>query len=334
LAGVPRVGAVAAITAGRAHTCAITSDDGVLCWGNNTYGQLGDGTKRSSNVPVKVVGLYGGTDIVAGSDHTCLLTGSAVWCWGMNNMGQIGDGTTTYRNVPVHVLSGAASITAGTDFTCATMISRGVMCWGNNSQGQLADGSQVAHRTPTLADEIQNASGVDAGRNQTCALTPSRTITCWSGGLIPVTGGTADQTAQVSVSRFGALLVGIDAVGMPVMIDSSGATAVSKVKGALQVDSGVNHVCAMLAAGGVKCWGANSYGQLGNASTKDSEDPVSVQDLPGAVDLGVGRNHACVIVHASRTDTWIECWGLNIDGQLGNGTNTNSSVATEVLTPD
>jgi len=271
---------------------------------------------------------------VAGSDHTCLLSGSAVWCWGMNNMGQIGDGTTTYRNVPVHVLSGAAGITAGTDFTCAVMISGGVMCWGNNAQGQLADGSQIAHRTPTLADEIQNASGVDAGRTQTCGLTPSRAITCWSGGLIPVTGGMAEQTAQVSVSRFGELVVGIDAAGMPVLIDSSGATAVGKVKGALQVDSGVDHVCAMLSSGSVKCWGANSYGQLGNASTKDSEDPVTVQDLPGAVDLGVGRNHACVIVSASPTDTFIECWGLNTDGQLGNGTNTNSSVATEVLTPE
>jgi len=214
------------------------------------------------------------------------------------------------------------------------MISGGVMCWGNNAQGQLADGSQIAHRTPTLADEIQNASGVDAGRTQTCGLTPSRAITCWSGGLIPVTGGMAEQTAQVSVSRFGELVVGIDAAGMPVLIDSSGATAVGKVKGALQVDSGVDHVCAMLSSGSVKCWGANSYGQLGNASTKDSEDPVTVQDLPGAVDLGVGRNHACVIVSASPTDTFIECWGLNTDGQLGNGTNTNSSVATEVLTPE
>jgi alpha-tubulin suppressor-like RCC1 family protein len=83
----------------------------------------------------------------------------------------------------------------------------------------------------------------------------------------------------------------------------------------------------------VKCWGANSYGQLGNASTKDSEDPVSVQDLAGAVDLGVGRNHACVIVSATASDTRIECWGLNTDGQLGNGTNSNSSGATEVLTP-
>jgi alpha-tubulin suppressor-like RCC1 family protein len=267
---------------------------------------------------------------VAGADHTCLLSGSVVWCWGMNNKGQLGDGTTTNHNIPARVLDGAASITAGSDYTCAGLRTGGVMCWGNNAEGQLADGTKTNHTAPTLASLITNASGVDAGQHQTCALSPSHLITCWSGGLIPVTGGVPEEHTQVSVSRFGALVVGVDRQGVPVMIDASGATQVSGLSGAVQVDSGVNHVCAMLAGGSVKCWGANSYGQLGNNSTVDSKSPVSVANLHAASDLAVGRNHACVIATATTTDTLIECWGLNASGQLGNGSNINSSVPVEV----
>jgi alpha-tubulin suppressor-like RCC1 family protein len=320
------------ITAGRAHTCAITPAGGVQCWGNNSYGQLGDGSNNVSTAPVDVLGLYGGTDIVAGSDHTCLLAGGSVWCWGMNNKGQLGDGTTTNSNVPVHVLDGVASITAGADYTCAGLLAGEVLCWGNNANGQLADGTTTNRTSPTVATLVKNASRLDGGQRQTCALTPSRAITCWSGGTIPVTGAVPEQNTQVSVSRFGELMIGLDTQGTPVMIEATGATEVSSLSSVIEVDSGVEHVCARLADGSVKCWGANNYGQLGNNSTVESAKPVSVTGLPGAIDLGVGRNHACVIVTATLLDTLIECWGLNLDGQLGNGTTVNSSTPVEVLT--
>ncbi|HEY5983684.1 MAG TPA: hypothetical protein VIU38_09440, partial [Anaerolineales bacterium] len=146
------------------------------------------------------------------------------------------------------------------------------------------------------------------------------------------TGAVPEQNTQVSVSRFGELMIGLDTQGTPVMIESTGATEVGSLSGVIEVDSGVEHVCARLADGSVKCWGANNYGQLGNNSTVESTKPVSVTGLPGAIDLGVGRNHACVIVTATLLDTLIECWGQNLDGQLGNGTTVNSSTPVEVLT--
>jgi hypothetical protein len=141
----------------------------------------------------------------------------------MSNMSQIGDGTTTYH-VPVRVLA-AANITAG-NCTCSTMISGGV-CWGSNAQGQLADGMNRPQDThPGRRDA--NASGVGAGGLNLWA-TPPRTIVCWSGGLIPVTGGMTEQPLRFR-EPLRRLVVSIDAAGIPVLIDSSSATAVSKVR--------------------------------------------------------------------------------------------------------
>ncbi len=318
------------IAAGYAHTCAITLLGGVQCWGDNGYGQLGDGTFTNSDVPVEVVGLDSGRQIVAGANHTCLLDGTDVWCWGLNDVGQIGDGTTTNRNTPVLVLSGASYITAGADYTCAALLGGGMMCWGNNSNGQLGDGTHLNHSKPTLASLISGVSGADGGQSQTCALTPTGQISCWTGGLIPVTGGMAQSHRQVSANRFGSQVIGVDSQGVPITIDEQGATPMSSLSGVVDVDSGADHVCALLGGGSVKCWGGNNYGQLGNNSTLASSNPVSVLNLGAALDMAVGRNHACAILVATMQNTLIRCWGLNSDGQLGNDSTLNSSVPVDV----
>jgi alpha-tubulin suppressor-like RCC1 family protein len=118
--------------------------------------------------------------------------------------------------------------------------------------------------------------------------------------------------------------------GVPILIDVEGATTIEGLSGVVDVDSGAEHACALLGSGSVKCWGANSYGQLGNNSTSGSQTAVSVSGLGEASLLGVGRNHTCVIVSATPTNTVIKCWGLNSDGQLGNGSTSNSSVPVDV----
>ncbi|HOC91699.1 MAG TPA: RCC1 repeat-containing protein, partial [bacterium] len=136
----------AIVSSGEAHTCAITPSGGVKCWGDNDYGQLGDGTNTDRHAPVDVVGLTSGvTSISTGIDHTCALTtNGGVKCWGGNYFGQLGDGTTTYRNTPVDVVgltSGIASVSSGGDHTCAVTNSGGVKCWGDNDFGQFGDGT-------------------------------------------------------------------------------------------------------------------------------------------------------------------------------------------------
>jgi len=323
-----------AIAAGIAHTCAITPEGGVQCWGNNEFGQLGDGTNKSSNVRVNVVGVQGGTNIVAGGNHTCLLSGSDVWCWGQNSKGQLGDRTHTNRNVPVKVLSGAADITAGLDYTCAVMVYGQVMCWGNNDQGQLADGTTTDHTKPTLATLITGIANVDAGQNKSCGLTGNGLLRCLSagttqeiGGITPAAGGSPESSLNVAVNRFGSLIMALIKDGIPVAFQNGHFKLINGVAQAVDVDSGLGHTCALLSDGAVKCWGSNSYGQLGRNSTSSSSNPQTVLDISGAWQLAVGKNHACVLITSNNPGTDdIKCWGLNSDGQLGNGTNVNSSI--------
>jgi alpha-tubulin suppressor-like RCC1 family protein len=99
-------GRATALAAGWSHTCALLADGRVQCWGNNSLGQLGDGTTTQRSTPTTVTGLGGmATALAAGGEHTCaLLEGGRVQCWGYNSAGQLGDGTTTSRSTPVTVV--------------------------------------------------------------------------------------------------------------------------------------------------------------------------------------------------------------------------------------
>jgi alpha-tubulin suppressor-like RCC1 family protein len=143
--------AVTALATGHSHTCALNANGGVLCWGQNLFGQLGDGTGVNRLAPVEVSGLQSGVvAIAAESFHTCaLLATGAVRCWGANDEGQLGDGTRDDSLVPVDPgISGAVAIGTGERHSCAA-VADGVLCWGLNTHGQLGDGTQVTRLVPT-----------------------------------------------------------------------------------------------------------------------------------------------------------------------------------------
>jgi len=199
--------------------------------------------------------------IDAGWAHTCALTASGgVKCWGSNVDGELGDGTNTDRYTPVDVVglsAGVQAIAAGNSHTCALTASSGVKCWGYNGYGQLGDGTNNTTSAPV--DVVGLSSGVQAiaaGGHHTCALTASGGVKCWGSNVDGELGDgtTTDRSTPV------------DVVGL-----SSGVQAIA---------AGWGHTCALTASGGVKCWGDNYYGQLGDGTTMDRSTPVDVIGLP------------------------------------------------------
>ena len=142
---------VTAITAGFSHTCAIVNN-GAFCWGNDSFGQLGDNTSNArSSLPIQVIGLNSGVKAIdSGGEHTCALANGSVECWGYNRYGQLGNGSTGQSPIPVRVQgmgSDNADISAGYMHTCA--LSNGhAYCWGDNTYGQLGDNSTTERDTP------------------------------------------------------------------------------------------------------------------------------------------------------------------------------------------
>lgn len=272
------------------HACALSGAGGVKCWGP---GPLGDGSSNTSRTPVDVVGLSAGvSQISIGAWLRCGLTAAGgVMCWGL---GPVGDGTTQDRATPVDVigLGGTVTVISTHDsLACAITGSGGLKCWGG---GLAGDGTRFIRSTPVdVTGQTAGVMAVSAGGIHTCAVTSTGGAKCWGDNNF---GNIGDGTL---VSR----LTPVDVVGL-----TSGVVAVS---------AGGGHTCALLSSGGVKCWGANSNGQLGDGSKTNRSVPTDVVGLTGGVAaISAGFDHTC----ARMVDGNLKCWGHNNYGQLGDGT--------------
>lgn len=299
------------ISAGANHTCAVTYG-AVKCWGYNLNGELGNGTTSPSSTPVSVVGLGSGVAAVsAGSMHTCALTtGGAVKCWGYNGYGELGDGTTTSSTKPVDVVglgSGVAAVSAGGMHTCAVTTKGAVKCWGNNASGQLGDGVGTSSTKPMdVAGLGSGVASVSAGGLHTCAVTANGAVLCWGANLHGQLGSATSHSDKSTTP--------LNVVGL-----GSGVATVS---------TGTFHTCALTTGGAVKCWGDNTYGGLGNGATTSSVTPVGVIGLgSGVFGISAGHQSTCAVTTGGATG----CWGYNLTGQLGNGTNTDSTTSVGVI---
>jgi alpha-tubulin suppressor-like RCC1 family protein len=297
---------VGALSAGEAHSCALTTEDSVECWGYNGFGQLGDGTTTNAFSPVVVVGLSSNSvlPISAGGGHTCAVTSTgSVKCWGLNTSGQLGNGTTNNSATPTQVSnlpSGILAVAAGGQHTCAITPSGGVLCWGRNTSGQLGNGTTKNSSVPFQVSGL--SSGVveiATGGFHTCALMAGGDVFCWGRNTSGQLGNGTTKNSSVPVQASGLSL------------------------GVVEIAAGGAHTCAVTAEGGVLCWGAGSFGQLGNGALKGSSTPVSVSGLgSGVAAVSTGVSHSCALTAGGG----VLCWGLNTSGQLGNGTTRNSSV--------
>src|ERR1039458_1248267 len=340
------------ITAGGAYTCALDGAGAAYCWGDNRSGQLGDGaTVSNSSVPVavKTSGVLAGrtlTQITADGYHSCVLDAAgAAYCWGDNGTGQLGNGKASDSSVPVAVdtsgvLAGQAltQITAGWYDTCALDASGAAYCWGYNADGELGDGKAGDSSVPVAVDTSGVLAGraltqVTAGWYSSCALDAAGAAYCW--------GYNADGELG-NGSTVGSTV--------PVAVDTSGVLAGRTLT---QVSAGTYSACAVDAAGAPYCWGANSWGQLGdNAATQSlvpvlagPQAPASVTAIPGdttatvswrvpaSLDTGILSGYTATAVPGGITCTAAMATTCTITG-LTNGTAYSITVVARTTVGD
>jgi len=255
---------VANIAMGYDHACAALAVGTVRCWGDNSLGQLGDGTTAARSMPVEVVGVRTGLSVVAGRSFSCVLEGSgSVSCWGDNPYGQLGDGTIVPRSAPVSVVGlsgGVVNLGAGAHHACAVTSGGGgaLWCWGYNAEGALGDGTMTRRTTPVELSISGGVMGMVGGGSHTCVPLATGALSCWGHNIY---GQLGDGT---TIRR----LTAVDVVGLGTL---GGTSEVS-------VASGAGHVCARTTVG-LRCWGWNNHGQLGDGTTADRHTPVSVIGL-------------------------------------------------------
>jgi alpha-tubulin suppressor-like RCC1 family protein len=308
VSGIPTAGGATAIAvaAGTYHTCALLSNGQVMCWGENTWGELGNGTTTRSNTPVTVSGITTATAIDCGDDHTCaLLSGGTVKCWGNNQFGQLGDNSTTNRSTPSAAfhLTTATQLSLGSFHSCARLSNQTVQCWGDNTYGQLGNGSTTQKKVPTNVSNISTASSVGLGGRHSCAKLSNGTIQCWGSNQYGELGnGGANVEVPGAQSTIPVAVVGISTANT--------------------VSAGFGHTCALLQDQTAKCWGLNGGGALGVDYTfNNMHTPVVVTNLTGATSFSAGWYHNCVTLSSGL----LQCFGHNEYSQLGNNTAANDA---------
>ncbi len=291
------------ISAGGLFTCALTTEGGVKCWGDNHFGKLGNGTNQLYHTTaVDVEGLTTGvTAISAGGDHACAITMmGGLKCWGNNRDGQLGNGLVNdNRGVPVPVdvvglTNGVAAVVPKGSSTCALTTVGGVKCWGNDTWGVLGNGELGSSRIPT--DVVGLTTGVAAiamSGSHACALTTEGSVKCWGYNFHGELGDGTRVNRETPV----------DVVGLPMNI--------------VAIAAGAHHNCVLTVAGGVICWGYNEHGELGNGEQQTSATPVDVVGLStGVTQISSDFYHTCVFLGGGV----VKCWGRNLFGELGDGT--------------
>ena len=300
------------ISNGYRHTCAVLDNSNIMCWGDNSLGQIGDSNNPTDkHTPIYISSGIAASSLNLGYYHTCaVLDNGSAMCWGYNDQGQLGDGDDPVnKDSPVYVpnITNASTISAGYYHTCTALDNGSAMCWGNNGMGQLGDGDSPNNKnTPVYVLNITNASAISAGYYHSCASLDNGSAMCWGDNS---EGQLGDNTT----------------------VDKDYPIYVSNMTNATDISCGDDHTCALLDNGSVMCWGYNNDGELGDNSTIDKELPVYVYGITNATAVSSGSYHTCALLD----NRSVMCWGENGDGQLGDndmGTDKNRPVYVHGIT--
>jgi alpha-tubulin suppressor-like RCC1 family protein len=301
--GVNGVGSlldVTRITGGTAHSVALMEDGTLRAWGDNAYGQLGDGSTTDRVTPVAVSGLGGVSAVVSGSYHMlALLANGTIRAWGRNNQGQLGDGTMNAHSLPTQVpdLAGVTQIASGDYHSLALRSDGSVWAWGDNEYGQLGDGSTTDRLAPVETIGLTEI-GVATGDAHSLALSSSGLVWAWG------SNGSRQLGDDTSTDRT-----------TPILVKSSSGTGF--LNGVLRIAAGTHHSLAIRLGGSVWAWGSNQNGRLGDGTTSTRDLPIQVIGLSNIVAIA-GYHHSLAV----KADGTVWAWGRNGLGQLGDGTTT------------
>jgi alpha-tubulin suppressor-like RCC1 family protein len=316
------------VTTGENHTCALTKDNKVVCWGGNNFGQLGEGHTQDIGDDEGIDMSIGYTPsekvvkIDAGSNHTCLLTSIGnLKCWGKNNYGQLGMGHTSnigddelISSVPFLDFGTKKVIDfdSGNNFTCAVLNDFSVKCWGENNFGQLGLGDVQNRGDNELISSYSSVvlpTGVHSlavGGNHLCVILDNLDTYCWGKNDLGQLG--LGHTQNIGDNELPS------AYGKVFHDDLS-----------YKIFAGENHSCYLDKVKKLYCWGDNSFGQLGVGSTLNIGDNETlnvmnkINFVSDIIYLAVGGNTNCI----KENNGGLHCWGGNNFGQLGIGSILN-----------
>lgn len=284
------------VSVGAGHSCALVANSELYCWGDNRYGQLGDGSQRSRQAAGPVRGSSALVAVSSGKGHTCAIDRRAqLWCWGDNRFGQLGLGPVSLRRsfvpTPTRVggISGQVrSVFSGEHHTCAITRDNVLYCWGDNARGQLGQAAPTVFPQPVRVQGVGRVKQIALGRAHSCVLRSDQVVLCWGDN------GQGQLGTQLPASRH-----------RPARVNGLAKSTV--------IGAGGDRSCAA-SGSGVHCWGRGTGGGAGFAVKR----AVGVRDVAS---LSVGETSACLVDKQNRP----MCWGRNDEGQLGDGTNRDSA---------
>jgi alpha-tubulin suppressor-like RCC1 family protein len=299
------------VIAGRLHSCALTTEGAVRCWGYREHGALGigpalpDGDPQSNHerfLASQVVGLESGVVQIATAayaDFTCaLLEAGTVKCWGNDDYGNLGDGKTNLATTPVDVVgvASATAISVGSASACALLADRHVRCWGAGQSGQLGNNARSDSKTAVEVSGLSGVASLASGGDQSCATTVGGAVSCalTAAGRVKCWGNNKDGQLGANLDVQSSIAP-VDVVGLDAGVTD---VAVGDAEGAAVVD------------GKIRRWGTQPIPSKSTLRPTPEEGPA----LPApAAQLAVGQAHMCAL----STTGAVYCWGNNEGGQVG-----------------
>ena len=283
-----------------AISAAITTNGDLYCWGYNWHGQVGNGSTVSQHTPVKV--LENVKEFYSDSfTSSAVTTNGDLYCWGDNTGGAVGNGSTEHQYTPVKVLENVKEFYSDDSTSAAVTTNGDLYCWGENTNGVVGNGSTDDQYTPVKV--LENVKEFYGSRSTPSVVTTNGDLYCWGNNYYGAVGNGSTDAHQY--------------------------TPVKVLENVKEFYSAGFTSSAITTNGDLYCWGENSCGQVGNGSTDDQYTPVKV--LENVKKFYFHYDNSVRTSTAITTNGDLYCWGVNYDGQVGNGSTAYQHTPVKVL---